>query len=532
MSDQPAHTSYDELPYPSHPYPQTHPDHLATIATLLGMKPAPADRCRVLELGCAGGGNLIPLALALPESTFVGVDLSAGQIAEGQKNVDALGLKNVQLRQMSIMDVDDGFGTFDYIVCHGVYSWVPTEVQDKLLATYRDRLAPEGVGYLSYNTYPGWHMRGTIRAIIGLHDQRFRDQPALVRVAQARALLAFLTDSVGSETSYGQLLRENVDVLQRCTDSYLFHEHLEECNAPIYFTEMCDRLAAHKLRYLGESEFRVMVPSTSFAPIVQQQLAQVAPGLIEREQYMDLLRNRLFRQTLIGHDHIRPSYDVRAEQMFSFQVASPARTAASEPDIRSDAPAEFKGRGDLALTSSTPVVKAAFVCLGETWPRPVAFDTLLASAQARLKADSADGYAGSAHDGHDLAKALLTAYATAGEALVELWLRPPPFATSVSAHPVASPLARLQAVAGPLVTNYRHEAVALIEFDRQLLPHLDGSHDRAALLQVMLEKVKEGSLRLSEGDEPVTDPGRAEEILAEVLDKELPGLAQQALLIA
>ena len=141
MSSPPLRSSYDEVPYPSRPYPQAHPDRLATVATLLGLTPAPADRCRVLELGCGSGGNLIPLALTLPGSTFVGIDLSGEQVAKGCEVIRALGLRNIQLRHLSILDVDDRFGTFDYVICHGVYSWVPAEVQAKILdvcaATWR-----------------------------------------------------------------------------------------------------------------------------------------------------------------------------------------------------------------------------------------------------------------------------------------------------------------------------------------------------------------------------------------------------------
>src|SRR5262245_46505716 len=118
-------TSYDTVPYESHPFAQSHPDRLATVATLLGLKPPPVARCRVLELGCASGGNLIPMAVGLPGSTFVGVELSRRQAEAGQRVIEALGLKNVELRHLSILDVDDDFGRFDYVVCHGVYSWVP-----------------------------------------------------------------------------------------------------------------------------------------------------------------------------------------------------------------------------------------------------------------------------------------------------------------------------------------------------------------------------------------------------------------------
>src|SRR5207253_2116778 len=125
--------SYEEVHYESKPIYRTHPEGMATVATVFGMTPAPVDRCRVLELGCASGGNLVPMALALPESRFVGIDLSPGQIAVGCEAIQALGLHNLDLRTLSILDIDDHFGAFDYIICHGVYSWVPPAVQEKIL---------------------------------------------------------------------------------------------------------------------------------------------------------------------------------------------------------------------------------------------------------------------------------------------------------------------------------------------------------------------------------------------------------------
>src|SRR5262245_39050357 len=154
MSDDPY--SYDEVPYASHPFAQTHPDRLATIATLFGMRPQAVEQCRVLELGCAAGGNLIPMAVTYPESHFVGVDLSGREIAEGQRAIETLRLKNIQLAQRDIRDLGDELGRFDYVICHGVYSWVSADVRDKILDLCARLLAPQGVAYVSYNTYPGW----------------------------------------------------------------------------------------------------------------------------------------------------------------------------------------------------------------------------------------------------------------------------------------------------------------------------------------------------------------------------------------
>src|SRR2546423_13158737 len=113
-----AATSYDAVPYSVGAFPQTRPDRLATIATLFGMTPVPPSHCRVLELGCAAGGNVIPMALADPGSRFVGIDLSARQIADAKATANELNLVNLDLRAMSILDVGDDFGTFDYILCH------------------------------------------------------------------------------------------------------------------------------------------------------------------------------------------------------------------------------------------------------------------------------------------------------------------------------------------------------------------------------------------------------------------------------
>ncbi len=127
-----AQNDYDTVPYESYPYPNTHPESLYTIGKLFGMQPVDFNNCKVLELGCASGGNIISMATLNPNSTFVGVDLSKVQIEEGNKQIQELGLKNITLKQLSILDITSEFGEFDYIITHGILSWVPGEVQDKI----------------------------------------------------------------------------------------------------------------------------------------------------------------------------------------------------------------------------------------------------------------------------------------------------------------------------------------------------------------------------------------------------------------
>ena len=325
------------------------------------------------------------------------------------------------------------------------------------------------------------------------------------------------------------MLRQHVELLRQHSDAYLFHEFLEENNQPVYFLQFCERLAAHGLRYLAEAEFHSMVADTKFTPEVLLELQALAPNLLQQEQYMDFLRNRMFRQTLICHAHLQPSYDVKAERLFALRAASPLRPVSPEPDLASDASEDFTTPGGPTLGTSTPIVKAALVCLGEIWPSSEAFPTLLAEARSRLGTAASENLAA---DAQALGKGLLTAYATVGRGLVELSSCPPCFLTEVSAKPVASPLARLQAASSKRVTNLRHELVELTPFDVNLLPLLDGTHDRPALIEGLLALVQQGALNISEGDLPITDPPRARDILSQVLDQQLPRLAKAALLLA
>jgi len=187
-------TAYDDLPYPGGPFAQTHPDHLATIATLFGIAPPSVEGCRVLELGCGDGGNLIPIAFALPKSSFTGIDLSGSAINRGQKLIEAVGLGNIRLQQLDVMDLTAQFGEFDYIIVHGLYSWVPPHVREQILNICKSHLAPNGIAFISYNAFPGCHLRNMLREMMLFHVRGF--ESAEERVNQAVALVRFVADAL------------------------------------------------------------------------------------------------------------------------------------------------------------------------------------------------------------------------------------------------------------------------------------------------------------------------------------------------
>lgn len=470
--DPTTESKYDDVPYGASAHPSTHPDRLATIATLFGAAPPPVAEARVLELGCARGGNLIPMAIAAPGAQFVGIDLSGRQIEDAKAVASRLGLGNIDLRHASILDVDASYGEFDYIICHGVYAWVPRAVQDKILSIYAEHLTPDGVGHVSYNTYPGWHFRGMVREMLVYHSAGFTDAPT--QIAAAKAMLGFLAHSAGQDSSYGRILNAELDLLAKLPDYYLFHEHLEPNNQPLYFHEFAERVEAAGLQYLGDADPPTM-GHFNFPDEVQQILARLSNNVVQAEQYMDFLRNRTFRQSLLVKPNVPLSRSLTPASLSGLRVASSV-----EVDSTSEGPEyEFRGRANESLTTRDPVLVTALRTLRNGWPGSIAFDELV-RAVSEVLGLGADEVGGS------LGKSLLRLYVSSR--LVELHAAAPAFTLIVGDRPVASPLARLQARESADVTNLRHEPVRLGDAERYLLAHLDGTRSREDIVALVKDR--------------------------------------------
>lgn len=518
--DTATHVSYDQVPYNSSAFRLTHPSHLATIATLFGMAPPVVRRCRVLELGCASGGNLIPMAQDLPESTFLGVDLSAQQIADGQAQLEQLPLTNIQLRHQSILDVDPSWGVFDYIICHGVYSWVPEAVRQKILRIGRDNLQPQGVLYVSYNTYPGWHMRGVVRDMMRYHVADIADPRT--KIAQARALLTFLTQLAGGRSeAYRQVLKDESEIVDAHADSYLFHEHLEEENDPLYFYQFVEAAEASGLQYLGETEFTTMLVEN-----MGSEAAAILQGasLIQQEQYMDFLRNRMFRATLLCHQEQILDRNVDPARLLSMHVALESQPELPHYDPCGSEAVSWQGPHGETLTVAAPITKAAILLLDQAWPNPIPFQVLLERARAALYAG--ENQVAALQHCAQLAEDLMTLFS---RMLLRVQVDPPEFTLQPGERPEATPLARGQAEQGEFVTTRRHEQVQLPDLARRVLSFCDGQHDRKQLAKMIEAQARSGEIVVHRGDERLTqvDATTADEIVHGTLDM----LARNALLL-
>ncbi|HEV2972856.1 MAG TPA: methyltransferase regulatory domain-containing protein [Pirellulales bacterium] len=514
-------TIYDQIPYPRHTYGFTHPDRLATLATLHGLEPPPVDSCRVLELGCASGSNLIPMAYALPRSEFVGIDLSARQIADGQQFITAVGVKNIRLAVTDIRSIDESLGKFDYIIAHGVHSWVPPDVQEAILLVCGHQLSEQGVALVSYNAYPGCHLRQMVRGMGQFHVRDIENPPE--RVAQLHALVRFLVGSLGDDYKvYREVLQDEADRLAKLSDVFILHDVLEEWNYPIYFHQFVEQAARHGLQYLAEA-LPLGRHRATIAPDLLDEMRRKY-DLIEYEQHLDFLDGTAFRRTLICRESNRLNRNLRSAALERLLIASQASPVSAAPELHGDRPEEFaarKGQMAAAIRCDRPTAKAAMMILNDAYPRAMTLATILQASADKLSRSPA------AEDEREIREVILGGFDVGA---IELHCWQPNFADAISEFPEASAIARHEAAHGWDATTLWHDRLVLNNpVSRQLLSSLDGRHDRQRIVEHLVSAILADRVS-SPG--PVTHS--ASEVRAEVekeLDTALRDLARSGILI-
>lgn len=446
---------YDSVPYAALPLPVTHPDRMGAVATVLGMTPPPPAHARVLEVGCSDGGNLIPMALTLPAAKFVGCDLSGSAIATGRALAGALDLRNVELVQGDLAQLDPALGDFDYIIAHGVYSWVAAPVRDALFALAAGRLAPNGLLYVSYNALPGCRVRQAAFDVLHYHVDALPD--AVQRMTEARRLARILGGTSATLHAADEALRAEFRAIAASSDSELCHDTLAVPNDPVYFHEFAAHAARHGLAFLAEAELHTM-SAAGLSPEARELLAPMAAAA--REQYIDFVRLRRFRQSLLRRQGAAVEPAGRAARILQMHVSADA------PLLQAAAAGTLADLGRALDPQGSRAVTAMLEAIARRAPAASAVAELALPALPRPL------------------DALLTDAFVAN--VVVLHLHPPPIATGGSTRPVASPLARWETRLREDVTTLKHARIRIADPNaRRLLALLDGTRDHAALATAM-----------------------------------------------
>lgn len=295
-------TIYSELGYKSMPFPYTTPATLEAYAALVGVSAPNPKTARVLELGATYGGNIISQALFNPDATFVGIELSQEQVEKGNEVIVNAGLTNVSLIQSDIASIGSEIGTFDYIIAHGVYSWVDDGVKDALLRLIDEHLAEDGIAYISYNTYPGWHTMDEVRQLMMFSNRDKTQFNHKEKVLHGKTIGSI----VGSQIlKYDNLKERNSkflgalrSVMQK-DEYYVGHDHLEPNNDPVYFYQFNDHLGAHNLAYLCDADLTLSMVRSFDADIADTLDKLALNDHVAQEQYLDFMLDTTFRKSII-----------------------------------------------------------------------------------------------------------------------------------------------------------------------------------------------------------------------------------------
>jgi SAM-dependent methyltransferase len=437
-------TVYDEVRYSSYPYALTHPDRLATVAALHGLSTPDPATARVLEIGCGAGGNLLAMAAATPGITALGIDLAHGPIEDARRLAEAAGITNAEFRQADLTDVTGGeLGEFDFIVAHGVFTWIPEEARDALLAAAHAHLAADGLAIISHNCYPGCYTRQALREV-GLWFSRGQETP-LERAEHAQQLYRFLyEDRGGTSDWWGQLLENQGKAFAIGPLYRLVHDDMSDHWKPVWFSDFAERAARHRLAYVGDSDLAHLLPRW-LPDFAQTRVHELAGGdRIAIEQITDMLRCTFFRHSVLCRDSRAPDGSLHPATLHELH---------------------FGPRGEEGAPLPDGLLGSALALLRSRAPDTVPFAELRAATGAEPDA---------------LAQALLDGF------LAEQVMphRAPLTAVDPTGveRPAASALARHQSTLGSQVTTRAYANVHMEEpAARVLLQLLDGTRDRAAI---------------------------------------------------
>ena len=294
--------TYNELLYKSNPFNYTIPALLEAYGRLYGLTPKDSRKARVLELGSSFGGNIITQALYNPESEFIGIDLTAEQVKEGNEVIEKIGLRNIKLLEKNILEINEDFGKFDYIIVHGVFSWVPDIVKEKIVKICNENLTEEGIAYISYNTYPGWKEPDKVREMMIYANKYFPDFSLGDKTQRGKAFISIVADQMKSYTDIaekkGDFIKQIEEIL-KMQDYYVGHEYLEVFNNPMYLHEFVDLMRKENLEYISDVALRLSIASIYNQSTVEK-LQQLSQGdHVIKEQCLDYILDTKFRRSLI-----------------------------------------------------------------------------------------------------------------------------------------------------------------------------------------------------------------------------------------
>ncbi|MES2658897.1 MAG: methyltransferase domain-containing protein [Verrucomicrobiota bacterium] len=459
MSD-PVHDLYQSLVYPAMSHPSTDPAVTAVAAKLAGLDITTPSRARVLEIGCASGHNLLPLAARWPDSRFTGIDFSKAAIEEARETSRLAGLKNIEFIETDLRTFNPEIGTsYDFIIAHGVYSWVPDDVRQALLDFCKARLSETGVAVISYNTLPGLSLQHTLveltRQLSRRHESGFTGQ-------EPDEIFGILAMAAGNHTPYARHLTHVLhDLFGKGGDALAFDD-FGPINEPCTFLDFIDYTSRSGLRYLGESQLAEDCPG-SLAPEALEILKPLANDRYALQQTIDVLTNRTFRSSLLCREDAPVHNRINPATVLNFAVLCPHTFERTAGGVR----LVSRAGGELTRFDQ-PLTMAFFSALSEFKPETVPFHEIIVHM-----AEFLDKPFDVTRDLPSLAHLVMS---SARQGLISLRYEPVRFDRKPPAFPDLGPLRLLAARKGqPIVDPYHKPCLLDDERKQQIAVAMDGT---------------------------------------------------------
>lgn len=461
----------ERQPYNSKPFYYTHISHLEVVGLLHGLSPKASNNARVLELGCSDGGNLIPMSYEFPKSEFVGLDIDSVQIKKGQKIISDLNFQNLKL-------IDQDLSTyttkekqkFDYIIVHGLYSWVPPKVRDAILKLSADLLQENGLVYVSYNCALGSYYRDLIGDYVFYLTKSAKTLEDKVKIGRNALIKVSKILSASKDVKHIALANEINGLLSQ-PDWYLQHDLFAEDYKSFSLKEFTAEVTKAGLTYICDAQPDLM-STKHISDVLFKDINLADLTKIDKEHMLDHLKLISFRRSILMKRQVRDVSEFNEQAIEKMHFWACIKAESAKPDLLSNAPETFHTPSGRKLTFNNPIQKNAMVLLSERYPNAISFDEL-----HRLVIKLTEN---TANDKRILLESILAGFVAD---IIRLMPRKESYTSIVSEKPVASVLARYQISSGSFfVSSLRHEQEQLSNEGGFLIQKLDGINTHDAII--------------------------------------------------
>jgi ubiquinone/menaquinone biosynthesis C-methylase UbiE len=304
-----------DVPYPRSFVHQSSPPMLRLVAALNGQRPsspAASDTgFTYCDLGCGTADTLLTFAAANPRGRFHGVDFNPQQIATARVRAQKAELGNVELLECDFTALlEQDLPPLDFLVAHGIWTWVSAEKRAAILAFARRRLKSGGLFYVSYDALPAWAALEPLRRLM-LEHTRHLEGSTLERARAGYELMKRLADGEAGYFRAHPTARSMLSLMEKAGLPYVAHEYFHEHWEPMYVADVARSLGRSGLSYVGQVPLHLNLPELAFPPKLKEHARTLADRL-DLEMLKDYALNEPFRADVYIHGDAPGLAEVRS----------------------------------------------------------------------------------------------------------------------------------------------------------------------------------------------------------------------------